>query len=222
MQRTLWGSCRKRCVHGNDREYLPERILNCFATFFNTKQGKYKPSEFNDTTISNNEVLTDVTGINVFSQLLMLQAFIINRHDDLIFEPEEFDKQTEEVKQLIYDQCSNCILGCNMMLRLNQQHSKMNTKVHKSMLSKQGDAFVVITMEAVDQMVGFERMKQQSGRSSKKKSDDTLLALVLMGISDSSDTTPPDDTSTGMPIFRCYHCGKLRHSQHKCLLLSEK
>ena len=33
------------CVHGTDRDYIPERVINCFTTLLNSKQGRETPSE---------------------------------------------------------------------------------------------------------------------------------------------------------------------------------
>ena len=204
----------KVCMHGTDREYLPERIINSMITLLITKQGKHSPADFSETTLSNNEVLTDIAGHSVFAHLPALQKFVIDKYEDLTFDVTSLNKQSEKTKALLYKRCDECILGCNMTLRSNKDRSDMNEEVHKSLLSKHGSAFAMTTSEAVDQMVGFEQLKRRSNNSARKTAGggDSSSALVMMGI---ADNNPADNTETG-DGFRCYHCGKPGHSQYKC------
>ena len=202
------------CVHGTDRDYIPERVLNCLTTLLNSKQGKATPSEFSETMISNHQVLCDVLQVNIFGRIPILQEFVIDRYDDFAFRFEDLATQNAATKQLVSDRCDECILGCNMTLRSNKERSDMNTEVHKSLLSKHGDAFAMNTAEAVDQMIGFEAIKRNGPNQTKKKpAGDTSSAVVLVGISD-------DDKHTGSG-FRCYNCGDKGHSQYKCPELSK-
>ena len=203
------------CVHGTDRDYLPERIINCLAALINTKQGRHTPTEFGETTASNNQVLRDVVGHSIFGQMPILQEFIINRYDDLSFDFADLSKQPDSVKNTVSNRCDECIMGCNMTLRSNKERSDMNTEIHKSLLSKHGDAFAMTTTEAAEQMVGFELLKQRSiAMSGGKKTTgtgnngDTSSAIVLLGVSEQE--------------FKCYNCQKVGHSQYKCPDLNTK
>ena len=200
------------CVHGTDRDYIPERVINCFATLLNSKQGKATPSEFSETMTSNHQVLIDVLGVNVFGMIPILQEFVIDRYDDFNFRFENLGSQGTEAKALVSQRCVDCILGCNMTLRSNKESSDMNAEVHKSLLSKHGDAFAMNTSEAVDQMIGFEALKRTSPKQAKQQaSGDTSSAIMLLGVSN-----PNSDK------FLCYNCGEEGHSQYKCPQLSKK
>ena len=201
------------CVHGTDRDYIPERVINCFATLFNSKQGKATPSEFSETMTSNHQVLVDVLGVNVFGLIPILQEFVIDRYDDLNFKFKDFNLQNAETRGLVSQRCVDCILGCNMTLRSNKERSDMSAEVHKSLLSKHEDAFAMNTAEAVDQMIGFEALKRASPKQAKYQgSGDTSSAIMLMGVS-----SPNPDKE-----FRCYNCNEEGHSQYKCPKLNSK
>ena len=214
------------CTHGTDRDYLPERIFNCLSTLINTKQGKHNPSDFGETTTSNGQVLKDVVGATVFGHMPTLQEFIINRCSDLNFAPSELEAQSRATKELVYARCDDCMIGCIMTLRSNKEKSDMNTEVHKSLLSKHGEAFAMSANEAVDQMVGFELLKKNSGNSNstnkqnRNTRNDTSSAVVLMEISDAAASTGPNMRGQHSKEFRCYHCGEPGHSQYNCPLLT--
>ena len=173
------------CVHGTDRDYLPERIINCLSTLLTTKQGKQTPSEFKESMTSNHDVFVDVAGVSIFSLMPSLQEFVLDKNADLDFAIEDLENQSEDNKKRLSDKCVDCILGCNMTLRSNKEKSDMNTEVHKSLLSKHGGAFAMNTMEAVDQMVGYEKLKtQKTQRSSSKtggQSTNTKNTTALFG-----------------------------------------
>ena len=124
------------CVHGTDRDYLPERIINCLSTLLTTKQGKQTPSEFKESMTSNHDVFVDVAGVSIFSLMPSLQEFVLDKNADLDFAIEDLENQSEDNKKRLSDKCVDCILGCNMTLRCNKEKSDMNTEVHKSLLSK--------------------------------------------------------------------------------------
>ena len=173
------------CVHGTDRDYLPERIINCLSTLLTTKQGKQTSSEFKESMTSNHDVFVDVAGVSIFSLMPSLQEFVLDKNADLDFAIEDLENQSEDNKKRLSDKCVDCILGCNMTLRCNKEKSDMNTEVHKSLLSKHGGAFAMNTMEAVDQMVGYEKLKtQKTQRSSSKtggQSTNTKNTTALFG-----------------------------------------
>ena len=194
------------CVHGTDRDYIPERVINCFATLLNSKQGKSTPSEFSEAMSSNHQVLIDVLGVNVFGEIPILQEFVIDKYSDLTFKAADLKRQDVATKKIVAERCVECILGCNMTLRSNKERSDMNAEVHKSLLSKHGDAFAMNPAEAVDQMIGYEALKKTN--PIKKQTGDTSSAFVLHGFSDQT------------PEFRCWNCGEKGHSQYKCPELS--
>lgn len=211
---------QKICVHGTDRDYLPERIINCLAALINTSQGKSNPTEFSESMMSNNQVLIDVVGHSIFGQMPTLQKFVIDNNDEFNFTFDKLNSQADSVKARLSTRCDECIMGCNMTLRSNKEKSDMNIEVHKSLLSKQGNAFAINTTEAVDQMVGFESMKKKSSNR-RTGNNDTSSALVLVGISNVATDDAPKTSNDGGDTFRCYHCGEAGHSQYKCPLLTK-
>lgn len=152
---------QKVCVHGTDCDYIPERIINCLAELINTSQGRSNPKEFSKSMISNNQVLIDVVGHSIFGQMPTLQKFVIENNEEFTFAFEKMKSQTDETKALLSTQCDEYIMGCNMTLCSNKERSDMNLEVHKSLLSKQGNAFATNNTEAVDQMVGFELFNEK-------------------------------------------------------------
>lgn len=210
------------CVHGTDRDYFPERLINSIVTLFGTKQGKQTPNEFKASMTSNLNVLAQVAGVDLFTLIPNLQKFVINKCDDIAYEHSDLAVQSSEDKKILANKCVDCIIGCNMTMKSNKEKSDMYQEVHKNLLSKNGDAFAMSGSEAVDQMIGFEEIKRPSS-----KGGDTSSAPVLFGISEENGPvtgtrTIATDSATHSREFRCYNCGEPGHSQYKCPELTQK
>ena len=214
------------CFYGSIREYGPELVMIAVQAVLNQKQGKQSPSEFSDQTGSNALVLEELIGVNIWGQMPFLQKHVIDKCDDLSFEFDKLTTQSKVTQELVALRCQDVMLGCTMTVNSNKSKSDMYTDVKKTVLTnKEAKIFATDRTQAVDQMVGYEKL--YAGRPNKgnnSRSDgDTSSAVILVGV---PDTNTNDDATVTVPKraegseISCWSCEEIGHSMYKCPHLS--
>ena len=211
------------CMHGTDRDYLPERFWNSLCALCYLKQGKMTPVEFKETMMSHMQVLCEVSGHkDIFGLFPSLQNFIIEKSNDLTYTAATLETQTDETKKDLHNRVTECLIGCVMTLRHNQEKSNMYKEIHKSCMIGHGNAFAMSGSEAVDQLIGFEKVGTKSPRTEKPNS----TAVVLLAINEepvvATETTQVAESASGSAGYTCWNCHKPGHSQYHCPDLTEE
>jgi len=77
------------CLHGSDKEYLPEKLVMSMKEMIGRKQGNNEPAAFSKQTGSNNDVFAQVAGLvpeepivgmpTLWGGFLNLRRFTINK-----------------------------------------------------------------------------------------------------------------------------------------------
>ena len=196
-----------------------ERIIKSVQQLVFNKQEDQSPSEYSEQVGDISKVVTDVFGTNIWGCSPDIRMCVIERSDDMTFDPEDWQKQKPVVQQLLLKRCSELVEGCIMTMHANPKRSDMCIETHKCLLtSKSGSAFANNRAEAVEQMVGFEQIKKAAVKALKKKTPtptddiegDTASNVVLVQVTDvaeGSSDSGVDPSGNGRPFY-CYECGE--------------
>ena len=112
------------CLHGNDKDYYPKRVLNALRELVRNKQGNNSPFEFAELTktgLNTIQTLLKISAGQTFSgQSQGLREYAIDTSDKFKFDAKALKSQSTETKQLVHQKCEDIMIGCIMMVLSNR------------------------------------------------------------------------------------------------------
>ena len=216
------------CLHGSEKEYLPEKIYMSMKEMLGRKQGNNEPADFSKQTGSNNDVFAQVAGFvtgepivgmpTFWGCLPNLRRYTINKFPlEFPFDPNDLGQQSDAVKELLSYRCNDIGMAFIMTNNSSQIRSDMNLEVHKNLLANHPDAFATNRTKATDQLIGYEGIKSKS-RSSNGNNNaakhDVSEAVVLVNAPGSGNT--PRNNRDNANDISCWYCQEEGHYRNEC------
>ena len=150
-------------LHGNDKNYYPERVLNALRELVWSKQGNNSPSEFAELTktgLNTIHTLLKVPQGQTFSgQFQRLREYAIDTSDKFKFDVKDLKSQSTETKQLVHQKCEDIMIGCIMMVLSNPAESDTYLEARNNQLAGNLGGYATDSTSAVNILVGNELLK---------------------------------------------------------------
>ena len=214
------------CLHGNDKDYYPERVLTAVRDLVLSKQGNNSPSEFAELTKTGLKTIHTLfkmpEGQTFWGQFYGMREHAINTSGKFDFDPADLELQSAEVNNMVHQSCEDIMIGCIMTVLSNRSKSDTYIEARKNQLAGNLGGYATDPTSAVNILVGNELMKRKesnprssytNGGGNKSASNvDSSEALVLVGVA--APTEASGDS--------CWTCGATDHFRYECPSLSEQ
>lgn len=185
------------CLHGNDKDYYPKKVLTATKEITTIQQGNSTPSEFAELVKTGMNTIKHLLkippGETFYGQFPGMREYAVSVLDKFNFSIKDYDSQSNAVKHLVHQKCEDLMIGCTMTVLSIQAKSDTYLEAEKNQLAGNLGGYATDAASAVNILVGNELLKKKVLNSPK--------SAINYSDVDESDYSDDDDNDYASSDF---------------------